>query len=114
MFSRSIKSPQRLMRMLTYKKSGLATPALIEGQLDVLDLAAPIADNGVGDSTIAFKEAFLRIPACIAISTTSATMVRCVPALGSVQVLSFAMDGTTPAEADYDLIVMGGDAEDQA
>jgi hypothetical protein len=106
---REITSPQRQMHMLAFQKSGLGTPALAgEGKFD-----GTIADNGVGDYTITFDEAFVRIPLCIAVSKTSAKHIRCVPALGSVQVLCFDMDGTTPAEADFDLICLGSMVADQ-
>ena len=108
-FSRSIKSPQRQMRLLAFQKSGLGSPALSgEGKFD-----GTIADNGVGDYTITFGKPYVRVPVCIPSTKTSATTIRCVPAIGSVQVLCFAMDGTTPAEADFDLVVHGSDVSDQ-
>jgi len=107
--SRVIESPQRKMRMLAFQKSGLGTPALAaEGKFD-----GTIADNGVGDYTITFEKLFVRIPLCVAMTKTAATVINCVPAVGGVQILCFAMDGTTPAEADFDIICLGSDVADQ-
>lgn len=107
---RDIKHPQRGMRVLSLQKSGLGTPALsADGKFD-----GTIVDNGVGDYTISFELPFVRVPMCMVQSKTSATVARCVAAVGSVQVLCFAMDGTTPAEADFDLLVLGSDVADQA
>lgn len=108
MISRSIKSPQRQMRMLHFRVDGTGTASLLEGGLD-----ATLTDNGVGDWTITFNEKFSRIPVVVGLSKTSATMIRCVPALGSVQVLGFQMDGTTASDLDCDIMVLGADVADQ-
>lgn len=108
-FARSIKSPQRLMRMLTLRVDG-ATPALDEGGFD-----CTLTDNGVGDYTISFNKNYTRIPACVATPVTADTICQIdTPAVGSVGVKCFdATDGTTAKDAVFHLLVMGADTSDQ-
>jgi hypothetical protein len=105
---RDIKSPQRGMRMLHFRVDGTGTASLLEGGFD-----GSLTDNGTGNYTISFNEAFVRVPVVVCQTKTATTVQRAVPAVGSVQVLSFAMDGTTATDADFDVIVYGSDVADQ-
>jgi hypothetical protein len=108
--SNNVNSSQRKMQLISLKKTGLATPALAGSDSSF----CTITDNGVGDSTINLtKKPLTQVPEVIVSSKTSATVCRVgtVTAL-AVQVLSFAMDGTTPAEADYDILIVGSLATD--
>ena len=109
MLSRVISVPQRKMRALALKLVGTGTAAISEGTHDVT-----LVDNGVGDWTISFEDAYKRVPMVVALAVTASVHVRCVPALGSVQVLAFSdLAETTPVDAAIDLLVLGADAEDQ-
>ena len=110
MNAKELFSPQRQLQVLSLKKSGLGTPAL-GGSCAKF---CTVTDTGVGDSLITFtKKPFKQIPEVIVSSKTSATVCRVGTVSNTaVQVLSFAMDGTTPAEADYDILVIGSLASD--
>jgi len=106
----NLNSPQRQMQVISLKKSGLGTPAISGSCANF----CTITDTGVGDSLISFTlKPFYQTPEVFVVSKTSATVCRVGTVSNlAVQVLSFAMDGTTPAEADYDIIVVGSLAVD--
>jgi len=99
------------MRMMSFELNGTpATPVLGEGKFD----ATSLDDNGAGDYTINFAEAFLRVPQVTALSRTASVHVRCVASKTACQVLCFSdLAETTPVEADVDVIVLGADSPDQ-
>ena len=108
----AIESPQRLMNVISVKKSGLGTPALSGSCANFLE----ITDTGVGDYLISLKSnavPFAQLPE-ILVSCKTAERVLNVGAvtITSVQILAFADDGTTPAEADFDLMMVGSQARD--
>lgn len=107
-----VESPQRLMTLVSVKKSGLGTPAISGSCANFLQ----VTDNGVGDYTISFKSGavpFTQLPECMIQIKTSARVARLgTVAINSVQVLTFQVDGTTAAEADFDLIMVGSLASD--
>lgn len=108
--AKNLSSPQRMLQVLSLKKSGLGSPALGGSCANFCS----VVDNGVGDYTIQFtKKPFAQIPEVLLSSKTSATVCR-VGAVTNlqVQILCFAMDGTTPAEADFDAMIIGSLASD--
>ena len=108
-FSRSIQNKQRLMYAMAIRVQGTGTAAVLAGGSDVT-----LVDNGTGDYTITFRQAFKRVPS-IVVSSLTANSIALVsaPAVGSFKVLGFqATDGTTAADIDFHVIVMGSDASD--
>ena len=107
--SMGVISKQRQMVILSLKKTGLGTP-VISGSCASF---CTITDNGVGDYTINFTQApFAQVPEILVLSATDSTIVRkgTVTALAA-QILSDDASGT-PAESDFDLLVIGSLARD--
>lgn len=105
-FSRSVKHPQRLMRMLSCKVTG-ASGALTEGQFDM-----SIVKNGTGDYTLTFNEAFARIPMVCANSRSASHVIQVVPSKTNVQLLA-KTDAGVAADSNLDVIILGADSADQ-
>jgi len=108
---RSVKSTQRKMRQLELIIDGTGTAALS----GPASLQATLTDNGVGDFTITFAEAFAQLPVCIPVCLTADCVVdTMVPAVGSVQVtLVDATDGTTAKDGDFHILIIGSEVTDQ-
>ncbi len=105
---REIKGTQRAPRLLAIKLDGTGTAALNEGAND-----AALTDTGPGDYLLTFTNPFARAPVVVVTPITAATLVRVVILAASVQVLCFAVDGTTPKDADVEVLVLGWDTPDQ-
>lgn len=107
---RPIQSPQRKMRMLAIKLDGTGTAALGEGSTQ-----ATLVDNGTGDYTITFGQAFARVPVCSASSLTAAVSIK-IHAISAtaLNIKAFAVDGTTAKDADLDILLLGADVADEA
>lgn len=106
---RSIKSPQRAPRMLAFKVTGTGTAEISVGAKD-----ASLADNGTGDYTITFEQAFARVPVAVATSQSAGVYCEVIPSATAVQVLCKAADGTEAAEdAIVHVVVLGYDAADE-
>lgn len=106
---RSIKSPQRAPRILSFKVTGTGTAAISVGSKD-----ATLVDNGTGDYTLTFEAPFKRVPVAVATAQTAGVYCEVIPSASAVQVLCKAADGTEAAEdAIFHLIVMGFDAADE-
>lgn len=105
---RSVKSTQRLPRLLAFKVTGTGTAAIGEGSTD-----AVLTDNGTGDYTITFNTAFARAPICAGNSTTA--NIHCEISSSSttaVRVLTRATSTNTLTDAVFHLLVVGFDAAD--
>lgn len=106
---REIMCPQRKARMVPMVVTGTGTAAIGEGQFQ-----ASLTDNGVGDYTIAMNEPFHRIPVIVSTPETSETIIQLANiAIDSFDVLCFEVDGTTPKDAKFNLLVLGFDAADE-
>ncbi len=106
---REIKGTQRLPRFLAFKLTGTGTAALTEGALD-----ATLVDNGTGDYTLTFTKPFARAPAVTVGCRSATTNVKLHSVSATaIQIKTFAVDGTTAADALLDLHVLGWDTPDQ-
>lgn len=107
---RSIKSPQRKVRVLAFRIEGSTGTPSLEG-LDANQ--ATIADGGVGIYTITFNTAFAEAPhavgnaeavdKAVTLTTTASTVVVKVNDIDETPALS---------DGDVQLIVMGHDIAD--
>lgn len=110
--AKAIESPQRLVNILSLRKTGGGTPAL--GGLCAS--FCTITDNGTGDYTITVNrqapfsqvvQAFVQLH-----DVGFAVLDIASPSALSITVNTFDTDGTTPADIDFDLLVVGSHARD--
>lgn len=103
----NVSSPQNKVAILALRKTGAGTPALS----GLCANFCSIVDNGVGDYTIIVNDQRPFAQSVIATATPhSSGIIRLDIATSSklqVSVKCFAVDGTTPAELDFDLICLG-------
>jgi hypothetical protein len=109
---KNIQSPQRQVALLALRKTGAGTPVLS----GLCASFCSITDNGVGDYTITVNtpRPFAQNIISSALPHSSG-IVRLDLATSSnlvVSVKCFAVNGTTPAELDFDLICIGSYASD--
>jgi hypothetical protein len=109
---KDMQSPQRQMALLALRKTGAGTP-VISGLCSAF---CSITDNNVGDYTITVnsQRPFAQNIHAVAMPHSSG-IVRLHLAGSSalvIQVKCFAVDGTTPAELDFELICVGSYASD--
>lgn len=105
---RDIKSPQRAMRMLSFRITGTGTAAIAEGGFD-----ATLTDNGTGDYTLTFTNPFARLPTVVANVVTANCYVQIgTLAVGSVQLLVKDLDDDSAKDAVFHCLVMGPDVAD--
>lgn len=109
-FSRSVKTDQRLMRLMSFSVDGTGTAALGGSS----KFSASLTDNGTGDYTVTFDVKYGRAPE--AYCTPLTTGIHCEIfsiSTSAVRVKTFAVaDGTTATDADFHLLVVGSDAAD--
>jgi hypothetical protein len=106
---RSVKSTQRNPVILPFRVDGTGTASLLEGTTD-----ATLTDNGTGDYTLTFAQAFGRTPIVTATPVTTGIHIE-IKAVSTtaVQFNTFAVaDGTTATDADFHAIVVGLDSAD--
>lgn len=106
-----VESPQRKMVVLSVKKRGLGTPTLSGSCANMFT----ITDNGVGDYTLVLKSAyvFANIPeVVVGMKTAVACHTVGTVTISDIPIKTFAMDGTTAKEADFDVLVIGSIAKD--
>lgn len=105
---REIKGTQYKPRLLAIKLTGTGTAAVGEGSSDVT-----LVDNGTGDYTLTFRTPFRRAPVVSVVSLTAAVNIKIEAiAVGSVQIKTFAVDGTTAKDAVLDILALGWDSPD--
>lgn len=108
-FSRSVKCRQRLPHIIGARVDGTGTAAMLEGTQEIT-----LTDNGTGDYTLTFAVPFKRVPVVVASALTAATHIKLhAVAVGSVQIKTYAMDGTTAQDADFHVQILGFDAADE-
>lgn len=114
---REMKSPQRLVRCLFFRIDGSAVAggtATTNG-IDEGEYSGTITENGSGDYTITFSQAFARTPVVMITPVTDVTTCR-IKAVSttSVNIEQVGADQTTPeADADFHVLVVGFDTADQ-
>lgn len=110
--AKTVDSPQREMVLLALRKTGAGTPVLS----GLCASFCTIVDNGPGDYTIIVnkQQPFSQDIIATALPHGPGVMHLAVSASDELQisVLCFAVDGTTPAELNFDLIVVGSLARD--
>lgn len=108
----AVVCPQRGISLLSVRKTGAGTPVLS----GLCAKFCSVVDNGAGDYTIRVnnQSPFAQIvqavatphaPGIIHLDLTS-------PSKLEVRVKCFEVDGTTPEELDFDLMVIGSSASD--
>ena len=109
-FRRVVKSTQVRTRIMGFRVDGTGTASITAGSGD-----ATLTDNGTGDYTLTWNEAFQRAPVCVATCTTNATYPEIqTPTTTAVQILTVASgDGSTATDADFEMIVHGWDSSDE-
>jgi hypothetical protein len=107
-----VQSPQRQIALLSVRKTGAGTPVLS----GLCANFCSVTDNGAGDYTITVNTQRPFANGCQAVAMPHAPgIIHLVLAETNnlqITVNCFAVDGTTPAELDFDLLVMGSYASD--
>ena len=107
-----VESPQRKIALLSLRKTGAGTPVL--GGLCASFCS--IVDNGAGDYTINVNEQRPFANGVQAVAMPHASGIVRLDLANTdklkVSVKCFAVDGTTPAELDFDILIMGSYASD--
>lgn len=107
--SNNIMQPQRMMQYMSLKKTGGGTPAL--GGSD--RFFNSIVDNGPGDYTINFvKKPFAQVPEVQITPKAAGFCIVTAASNTSITIECFDVDGTTPAELDFDVLIIGSLAND--
>lgn len=108
---KTVGSQQRQLELIAVSKTGAGTPVLS----GLCAKFCSIIDNGVGDYTILIN---INRPGAqnlivTAMPHSSGIIRKDVATSDKLQVSlkCFAVNGTTPAELDFDLIVIGSDAQ---
>jgi len=103
-----LRNPVTTQRSVRVLAGNVASNALVEGEFDS---SVAVASSVY---TFTFNEPFARDPVCVASSQTAAKnlQVHTISTSG-FKVSSFAVDGTTPADADFSFLVWGFDAADE-
>lgn len=109
---RNVECPQIGTAILAVRKTGLGTP-VISG---LCAAQCSVVDNGVGDYTIVVNTKRPFLQGCLATATLHTSGIAILDVANTtklqVRVKTFAVDGTTPAEKDFDLIVLGTYSQD--
>lgn len=108
---KSVGSQQRGLEIIAVTKTGLGTPVLS----GLCANFCSVVDNGVGDYTINVNinrpGAQPVIAAVLLHQTGTCQKVVAGSDKLKIQIKTFAVDGTTPAEKDFDLVIIGSDAQ---
>jgi hypothetical protein len=105
---RSIKSPQRAPRQLHFKVDGTGAASILIGSKD-----ATLTDNGTGDYTLTFEQAFARLPVVVASSLTAGAVIQIASATASACQIVVKDTAGSALDADLMVIVQGFDAADE-
>lgn len=107
-----VECPQTKTAIIGVRKTGLGTPVL--SGLNAAQCS--VIDNGVGDYTIVVNTKRPFELGCIAQATLHTSGVVIIDVANSsklqIRIKTFAVDGTTAAEKDFDLTVLGTYAKD--
>lgn len=109
---KDVECPQVATAILAVRKTGLGTPVLS----GLCAAHCSVVDNGVGDYTIVVNTKRPFLQGCIATATLHTSGVAILDVANTnklqVRVKTFAVDGTTASERDFDLIVLGSYSQD--
>lgn len=109
---KDVECPQVGTAILAVRKTGLGTP-VISG---LCANFCSVVNNGVGDYTIIVQTKRPFLQGCFATATLHQSGIATIDLANTtklqVRVKTFAVDGTTAAEKDFDLIVLGTYAQD--
>lgn len=111
-FARSLNARQRLAHMIAARVDGTGTAAMLEGGQEIT-----LTDNGTGDYTLTFAQAFERIPTVVVTPIGAAGDI--VATIGTISVSAVQIlgwdgtDGTTAKDMDFHVLIMGFDAADE-
>jgi hypothetical protein len=107
-----VESPQRKMQLLALRKTGAGTPVLS----GLCAKFCSVVDNGPGDYTIVVntQQPFAQNAHAVAMPHAPGIIHLDLAASDKLQITvnCFAVDGTTAAELDFELIVVGSLATD--
>jgi len=108
-FARGVSNRQRLVHTIFSRVDGTGTASLLSGSKELT-----LTDNGVGDYTLTFAQPYVQVPVVSVTSVTSAVNVQLFAvSVSAVQIKTFAVDGTTPKDADFHVVIIGSDAESE-
>ena len=95
--------------MIAARVDGTGTAAMLEGGNEIT-----LTDNGTGDYTLTFAQAFARVPTVVASPLTADAIIQIgTISASAVQILAFdATDGTTAKDVDFHAIIVGNDTAD--
>jgi len=109
---KNVESPQRQMSLIAVRKTGAGTPVLS----GLCANFCTVVDNGIGDFTIIVNTKRPFAQSVIATATPhSSGIIRLDVATSDklqISVKCFAVDGTTAAELNFDLICIGSYSSD--
>lgn len=95
---------------MAFRVDGTGTASIQSGSKD-----ATLTDNGTGDYTLTFAQAFGMIP-MVQVTAVTANIIANIAAVSTtaVQITTFqGTDGTTATDADFHVFVMGFDAAEE-
>lgn len=100
---RSVKGPQRSMKLMSAKVDGTGTAALSGTCANDMSLT----DNGAGDYTLTYDDAFERAPEVI-VQMVTADLIASVAAsaVGSCQILVTDTSGVA-TDGDFHVMILG-------
>lgn len=105
---RNVQNALRKSRQIALRVTGTGTAVIDEGGTQ-----ATLTDNNTGDYTLTFVEPFIRVPTVTVSMVTASTRAE-VPAAqlaaGSIKILTFGYNNTTPTDAVFHVLVTGFDA----
>jgi hypothetical protein len=107
-FGRVVKSPQRLPRIMSLVLTGTGTAA-VSG---TCSSHVTLTDNGTGDYTLTFGEAFVRAPEVIVTTaTTNSYALVTAQSTTACTIKTFKVSDQTALDAVMNVLILGSDAE---
>jgi len=96
--------------MIFARIDGTGTAAVLEGKQELA-----LTDNGVGDYTLTFAQAFVRVPTVVAtvLTTDTYAMISTVSTTAVRILVKQVADGSTATDADFHVMILGSDASDE-
>jgi hypothetical protein len=106
-FARPLAVRQRLCQLIGSRVDGTGTAALLSGSKELT-----LTDNGTGDYTLTFVQAFVQVPHVVVTPVTAGIIAQIFAvSTTAVQIKTFAVDGTTATDADFHIMILGSDAD---
>lgn len=110
-FRRNVEMHQRKPRIEAFEVDGVSATAAI----NIGSLRASLVDNGAGDYTLTFTDAFARKPMAVATSQTTGVLCEIAAiSASSIQINCFDVaTGAAATDAVFDLLVVGFDSDEE-